>query len=573
MDITALLIALGKSIFINLSFGACCWLLFLCIKPILDKRPGILFSFAFTFQSILLITFLSCIYFFTQQGQSAEVFFVNEILNPSLRWNDWILESASMVYILLLIYFTIEFIWCYRYSKSLRKVQLRIPVEWRLFLSEQKALIGIKKNIQLFLSNVVDTPLTMGWLQPIILIPVSVFTQLTPAQLEAVIIHELAHIKRKDYLIQLVATAVDVVLCFNPFSKMLLRMMDAEREKACDDLVMQFKYSPISYAEALLSFARMQQPNVFAAAAKGSTTAQLLHRIQRLLKPNFTPNIFRISPIHILKFSIAIFLPLYMLSLQKIPSQSVNNLDTLPQANHTKKSSGEINYVSIKNKVQSKDDEPIIIHFNQLMPSSFAQVIFEKNMPPLPPSPPPTIQIIASSKKVITHTSIAAQIEPTATNEVEKIVDKSSNQMAYTYTDATPKIYSDITTKEEADYQLSVVESLNKSPDEVAYIIGQMNTQANATNNADNYSGENAMYQVIHTGSTQYNITAEMFDALVDAWNNKKALTMPLANGDKILSFVYDDAASTSSKRYVKVTTRDNTGKEHQFTLEIKIFQ
>ena len=353
MDITALLIALGKSIFVNLSLGACCWLLFLCIKPFFNKRPGILFSFALAYQFMLFITFLGSIYLFMQQGEDAAGFLVNTIINPSLSWNHWILEAASIVYILLLTYFTVEFIWCYRYSRNLRKVQLKIPVEWRLFLEEQKTLIGIKKNIQLFLSNAVDTPLTMGWLQPIILIPVSVFTQLSPAQLEAVIVHELAHIKRKDYLIQLVTTATDVVLCFNPFSKMLLRIMDAEREKACDDLVMQFKYSPVSYAEALLSFARVQHSNVFAAAAKGSTTPQLLHRIQRILKPNFIPNTFRITPTHILKFSIAVFLPLYMLSLQWIPIQSTATADTLPQAYQPKKSSGEINYVTIKNKINS----------------------------------------------------------------------------------------------------------------------------------------------------------------------------------------------------------------------------
>ncbi len=566
MDLIALLIALGKSIFVNLIVGACCWLLFLGLKLFLSKRPGILFSFAFACQSILLLSFLSGIYFFMQQGQNAEVFFVNKIIDPSLPWNNWILEAVSIVYIMLLLYFTGSFIWCYRYSNSLRRVQLKMPVEWRLFVNQQKALIGIKKNIQLFLSNAVDTPLTMGWLQPIILIPVSVFTQLTTAQLEAVIIHELAHIKRKDYLIQIVSTAVDVVLCFNPFSKMLLRMMDAEREKACDDLVIQFKYSPLCYAEALLSFARIQQTNIFAAAAKGSTTPQLLHRIQRILKPNYRAYTFSITPSHILKFSIAIFLPIYMLSLQWMPLKSVSTADTLPQANQTKKSYGEINYVSIINRFKTEMDKSINSQFSKTSTVSFTPPSSEIKIPPPPP-------IKAPSKIVGINTLMAKTKDPLATKDDEGIIDNTDNQTAYQYTYGSSKKYADITTKEEEDYQLSLVESINKSPDEVAYILSQMNTPANATNHAENYSGENAMYQVTNVGNTQYAISTEMFDALVDAWNNKKVLTMPLANGDKILSFIYDDIASTPTKRYIKVTTRDKAGKEHQFTLEIKIYQ
>ena len=204
------------------------------------------------------------------------------------------------------------------------------------------------------------------------------------------------------------------------------------------------------------------------------------------------------------------------------------------------------------------------------IPDVLVQITYGNNSI-LPPPPPAAVKALAQQIKA--NTFIADDVDSKATNNMEGNIDIRNNQAAYLYSYTTPKTYCDITTKEEESYQLSALESLNKSQDEVALMLNQMNAEASATDHSDSYNDEYASYQVTNVGTTQYTISNEMFDALVDAWNNKKALTMPLANGDKILSFIYDGAASTPSKRIIQVTTKDIAGKEHQFTLEIKMYQ
>nr|WP_290794067.1 M56 family metallopeptidase [Flavihumibacter sp. UBA7668] len=147
------------------------------------------------------------------------------------------------------------------------------------------AQMNIGTTVQIWLSEKIDSPQIMGWLKPVILLPIAAINQLSPEQLEAVLIHELAHIKRNDYVWNWVISLIETLLFFNPFAKLFISNIREEREHACDDWVLQFPFQPQSYAEALLKLEqkRSGHESNLVLAASGSSRKLLLIRIRRML--------------------------------------------------------------------------------------------------------------------------------------------------------------------------------------------------------------------------------------------------------------------------------------------------
>jgi beta-lactamase regulating signal transducer with metallopeptidase domain len=145
--------------------------------------------------------------------------------------------------------------------------------------------MGIRAHVSAYLSSLVRVPVTLGLLKPVILLPVAMVTQLTTAQIEAILVHELAHIRRKDYLLNLLITAMELLFFFNPFTRLLIGQLKNEREHCCDDAVLECRYDPHGYVSALLSLARQQQPTGIALAAIGGGGEQLLlQRARKILQ-------------------------------------------------------------------------------------------------------------------------------------------------------------------------------------------------------------------------------------------------------------------------------------------------
>jgi bla regulator protein BlaR1 len=113
------------------------------------------------------------------------------------------------------------------------------------------------------------------------LIPVAAINNLTPHQLEAVILHELSHIYRYDYFLNLILSFIKTVLYFNPFVKLLVKSVEKEREHSCDEMVLQFQYKPGEYASALLRLEQNKHRQMVMAAA--GKNHDLLNRIESIL--------------------------------------------------------------------------------------------------------------------------------------------------------------------------------------------------------------------------------------------------------------------------------------------------
>lgn len=141
--------------------------------------------------------------------------------------------------------------------------------------------LGIRRTVALCRSALLETPVVIGWIKPVILLPISALTSLTTEQIEMIIAHELAHIRRHDYIVNLVQTAVETLLFYHPAVWWVGRKIRAEREHCCDDLAVACCGDAVEYARALaqLEEVRCSAP-AFAMAATGGP---LLSRVRRLI--------------------------------------------------------------------------------------------------------------------------------------------------------------------------------------------------------------------------------------------------------------------------------------------------
>ncbi len=201
--------------------------------------------------------------------------------------NDWLSQTlpvASLIYLLLLVLPLLHYIRNYRYVQAIRKFGIhKADIDWRIFVNKVAAQLGIKKPVKVWVSELVTSPVTIGYLKPVILIPLAAINHLSAKQMEAVLLHELSHIRRYDYFINLIIKFIQSVLYFNPFVKAFVKIVEREREKSCDEMVMQFQYDPHGYATALLQLEKANHlPKLLAVAAAGKKN-DLLHRIEWIM--------------------------------------------------------------------------------------------------------------------------------------------------------------------------------------------------------------------------------------------------------------------------------------------------
>ncbi len=141
--------------------------------------------------------------------------------------------------------------------------------------------LGVHRAIELFESALVEVPTVVGWLRPVILLPASALTGLSPEQLEAILAHELAHIRRYDYLVNIVQTVVEILGFYHPAIWWVSHRIRIERENCCDDLAVHVCGSSLQYARALACMEEIRHSGTDLALA--ATGGSLMARISRLL--------------------------------------------------------------------------------------------------------------------------------------------------------------------------------------------------------------------------------------------------------------------------------------------------
>lgn len=154
---------------------------------------------------------------------------------------------------------------------------------WEDKVNELSAKLGITQSIKLLQSGIAKVPMVAGHLKPIILIPLGMLNGLTTTEVEAILCHELAHVKRRDYLINILQSLIEIIFFFNPAVLWVSRLIKEERENCCDDLALSCTSNKKEYIKALISCQEFQF-NVpeYAMGIKGKRS-QLLERVSRMV--------------------------------------------------------------------------------------------------------------------------------------------------------------------------------------------------------------------------------------------------------------------------------------------------
>ena len=156
-----------------------------------------------------------------------------------------------------------------------------VPAELQQAFDALRRRLGVERAVRLMHSALVQAPTVIGWLRPVVLIPASCLSGLSTMQIEAVLAHELAHIRRHDYLVSVLQSAIETLLFYHPAVWWVSRQVRRERECCCDEMAVAVGGDRLAYARALsvLEERRAAMPEL----ALGANGGVLTMRIRRLL--------------------------------------------------------------------------------------------------------------------------------------------------------------------------------------------------------------------------------------------------------------------------------------------------
>ncbi len=159
------------------------------------------------------------------------------------------------------------------------------PAEfWNTRISELCEKLKISKKIVLLQSDILNIPCVIGYFKPIILFPAAMFSALPVKEVEAILIHELGHIRRNDFLVNIIQNIVEVVFFFNPAVIWVSTLIKTEREICCDDIAVSVTGNKQDYIKALISFSEFEQlKNQQFATSFSGEKKHLLNRTKRII--------------------------------------------------------------------------------------------------------------------------------------------------------------------------------------------------------------------------------------------------------------------------------------------------
>lgn len=167
-----------------------------------------------------------------------------------------------------------------------RRQILAVSKDWENRVKQLALQLGIKRLVGIAESGMAKVPMVIGHLKPLILIPAGLITAMPPAEIEAILVHELAHIRRRDYIMNLLVSMMEVVFFFNPAVLWIASLIRTERENCCDDMVLSHTGNKVNYIKALVACQEYQLAAPAYAMALGGGKNQLMGRVKRMLSDN-----------------------------------------------------------------------------------------------------------------------------------------------------------------------------------------------------------------------------------------------------------------------------------------------
>lgn len=203
---------------------------------------------------------------------------------------DFLNQNSTTIVLLWFLIFSIKCFGIFRSLSNIYRIRnyrnQEVPEYWTERVSELSQILKIKKKIVLLESQLVSVPSVTGFFKPIILIPIGLLSNLPQDQIEAILLHELAHIRRKDYFINLIQSFAEILFFFNPGVLWVSSIIKEERENCCDDIAVGITKSKSKFIHALVSFQEYNMKQNKLAMGFGSKKNQLLERAKRIIHDN-----------------------------------------------------------------------------------------------------------------------------------------------------------------------------------------------------------------------------------------------------------------------------------------------
>ncbi len=160
----------------------------------------------------------------------------------------------------------------------------KVGEDWENRLLQLAKQLHIEQAIRLIESGIAKVPMVVGHLKPVILIPIGLINSLATDEVEAILIHELAHIRRRDYLVNLLQSFIEIVFFFNPAVLWISQLIKTERENCCDDLAIAQSRNKESYIRAMVSCEEYKAARPAYVMAFPGAKNTLLYRVSRLVR-------------------------------------------------------------------------------------------------------------------------------------------------------------------------------------------------------------------------------------------------------------------------------------------------
>ncbi|MFC0513578.1 M56 family metallopeptidase [Mucilaginibacter angelicae] len=167
-----------------------------------------------------------------------------------------------------------------------RRQVLAVSEAWENRVKQLALQLGIKRLVGIAESGMAKVPMVIGHLKPLILIPAGLITAMPPSAIEAILVHELAHIRRRDYIMNLLVSMMEIVFFFNPAVLWIASLIRAERENCCDDIAVTHTGSKVNYIRALVACQEYQLTAPAYAMALTGRKDHLMGRVKRMLSDN-----------------------------------------------------------------------------------------------------------------------------------------------------------------------------------------------------------------------------------------------------------------------------------------------
>lgn len=189
--------------------------------------------------------------------------------------------ALGIIFLSFRLAFGLIYLKKYRYAGI---VQISDDLE-KLFLKLHKQL-KIKRQVSIVESVLIQVPFVLGYLKPVVIVPAGILLNIPFNQVEVILAHELAHIKRNDFLINIIQSVVELLFFYHPFIYLISKHIRDERENCCDDIALNYCNDSTQYVNALANMESVRMNLSPSAIAFVKKKNSLLKRVSRILKPN-----------------------------------------------------------------------------------------------------------------------------------------------------------------------------------------------------------------------------------------------------------------------------------------------